>query len=59
MSKILEDIVNTETMPASVYKAKIKDFFPKKIYYIKTSHLQTTKHRFRTYPKPITKILGL
>ena len=59
MSKILNELVNNQIMPSCIYKAKIKKFFPQKMYLINMPHLQTSKHRFRTYPKPISKIVSL
>lgn len=59
MKNVINELVDNEMVPLCIYNAKIKSFSPQKMYYISMPHLQTTKHRFRTYPKPISKIINL
>ncbi|RUT78846.1 hypothetical protein DLK05_06865 [Ancylomarina longa] len=59
MDSSLKKIINDLDMPLCVRKTIIKEFIPQKIYYVEVDHLQTSKHRFRTYPKPISKIISL
>lgn len=59
MDSSLYKITSNVEMPLCIQKSEIKDFNSKTMHYIKAPHLQTSKHRFRTYPKPISKIVSL
>lgn len=56
---MLNKISNNKFMPLCLFQAKILKFTPTKMYYVNMPHLQTNKHRFRTYSKPISKIISL
>jgi hypothetical protein len=57
----LEEICGQSSMPICIQQAPviIKNKIDSNIYFIKMPNLQTSKHRFRTYPKPISKIISL
>lgn len=57
----LEDICRQPGMPICIQQAPIvkKTNSNIKTFFIDMPHLQTAKHRFRTYPKPISKIISL
>lgn len=57
----LEEICRQPGMPICIQQAQIikKSELNRKMYFINMPHLQTNKHRFRTYPKPISKIVSL
>jgi hypothetical protein len=59
--KNLEEICRQSEMPICIQQAPIikKTELDRKMYFIDMPHLQTNKHRFRTYPKPISKIVSL
>lgn len=59
--KSLEKICKQAGMPVCIQQAPVVkiDDSNRKMYYISMPHLQTTKHRFRTYPKPLSKIINL
>lgn len=62
MSKLnVEELCKLSEMPICIQQAQIikKTELNSKMYFINTPHLQTSKHRFRTYPKPISKIVSL
>ena len=57
----LSEISSQLEMPICIQQAQIlrKNNSNRKIYFISMPHLQTNKHRFRTYSKPISKIISL
>lgn len=57
----LKNICKQTAMPVCLQQAPIveKKSDMSKEYYFNMPHLQTAKHRFRTYPKPISKIVSL
>lgn len=57
----LEEICRQPEMPICIQQASIikKTDSNIKTFFIDMPHLQTSKHRFRTYPKPISKIISL
>lgn len=57
---ILKKICNNGKMPISIQQAPIHHVNRKlPTYFISLPYLQTNKHRFRMYPKPISKIISL
>lgn len=61
IKKSLEEVCRQPEMPICIQQAPIlkKTDLNRKMYFIDMPHLQTSKHRFRTYPKPISKIVSL
>lgn len=59
MTYKLKEIVESKNMPLCIRRSKVKMFNKSQLYYVSMPHLQTSKHRFRSYPKPISKIINL